>query len=75
MNPRFEAFMQVNAYNMWRRNSERNAAFIAFISYMKSQYVKEKKLDINHVGGAYISDHKDFTQFILNTVKNDNHRR
>ncbi|CAI1038385.1 hypothetical protein [Serratia fonticola] len=64
MNPRFEAFMLVNAFNVWRSNCERNAAFMAFISNIKRTYAAARNLDESQPGGAYISDHNDFTQFI-----------
>ncbi|PEH52576.1 hypothetical protein CRM81_03960 [Yersinia kristensenii] len=68
MNPRFDAFLRINTNNVWRSHSERNAAYMTFIANMKCKYVKHNNLDENTIGGAYISDHDDFTRFILSEV-------
>ncbi|MFQ6245904.1 hypothetical protein ACLMPP_15725 [Yersinia enterocolitica] len=68
MNPRFEVFLRINTNNIWRSHSERNAAYIAFITDMKCKYVKHNNLDENQIGGTYISDHDDFTRLILSEV-------
>ncbi|MBW5853168.1 hypothetical protein ACVSUJ_23445 [Yersinia enterocolitica] len=68
MNPRFNAFLRINANNVWRTHSERNAAYMSFIADMKCKYVKHNNLDENQIGGAYISDHDNFTRFILSEV-------
>lgn len=75
MNPRFEAFLKVNADRIWRSKPERNAAFMAFIADMRRKYIEKNNLNKRCVGEVYITDQDDFTQFILNTVNNDNHRR
>ncbi|MFQ6245277.1 hypothetical protein ACLMPP_12470 [Yersinia enterocolitica] len=68
MNPRFDAFLRINTNNACRSHSERNAAYMAFIADMKCKYVKHNNLDENPIGGDYISDHDNFTQFILSEV-------
>ena len=73
MNPRFEAFLKVNAGRIWRSKPERNAAFMAFIADMRRKYFEENNLDNRCVGGAYIADHDDFTRFILSEVNCDRH--
>ncbi len=68
MNPHFEAFLRISTNNVWRTHSERNAAYMSFIADMKCKYVKHNNLDENQIGGAYISDHDNFTRFILSEV-------
>lgn len=71
MNPRFEAFLKVNAGRIWRSKPERNAAFMAFIADMRRKYIEKNNLNGRCVGEIYITDQDDFTRFILDSVKNN----